>query len=103
MQEVVKSMKSNEAEFMGATRSMADYYHGYSIILFGLYGMSILILWVLSGSEENVKTTKTISGILGVTYLFFAVIEAIYFFPFAASISGLAGVTTLLSVFTAKK
>lgn len=45
MQEVVSVMKSHSADFMGATRSMGDYYNGYSLILFVVFGLSIWLLW----------------------------------------------------------
>ena len=56
MMDVVTSMKSYQAEFMGAAHSMADYYNGYSIIIFGLYGMSIALLWLASGFVQEQPT-----------------------------------------------
>ncbi|UIR57300.1 hypothetical protein LZQ00_05655 [Sphingobacterium sp. SRCM116780] len=95
---VVKEMKSHSAEFMGATKSMADYFNGYSLIMFGLFGMSILVLWTLSNHTfRSAKLVKQILYPMGVTYLAFGVIEFLYFFPFAAIISLLAGILMLFS------
>lgn len=104
MQEVVAVMKSYSAEFMGATKSMADYYNGYSLIIFGLYGMTILILWFASGfiNEHRMIADKILAPI-AVAYLAFGVIEYVSFFPFAAMMSFLAGLLTLLSITVIKK
>ena len=104
MQEVVTVMKSYQGEFMGATQSMADYYNGYSLMMFVLYGMTIFILWFVSGF---VREQPTIAGnilyTVGTSYLIFGIIEFVYFFPFAGSISFLAGVLTLIAVAIARK
>ena len=104
MMDVVTAMKSYQGEFMGATHSMADYYNGYSIIIFGLYGMSISLLWLASGFvREHPTIAIKILYPIGIAYLFFGVVEFIYFFPFAASMSFLAGVLTILSIVMAKR
>jgi hypothetical protein len=104
MQIVVDTMKGYEAEFMGATKSMADYYNGYSLIIFGLYGMTILILWFMSGIINDHRTiaVKILSPI-ALAYLAFGIIEFISFFPFAAAMSFFAGLFTLLSITIVKK
>jgi hypothetical protein len=104
MQEVVAAMKGYSAEFMGATKSMADYYHGYSLIIFGLYAMTILILWFASGFiNEQRSIAVRILWPVAVTYLAFGVIEYISFFPFAAAMSFFAGLFTLLAITVAKR
>lgn len=95
--EVVKLMKSKSADFMGATKSLADYYHGYSMIMFGLYGMSIAILLILANHTSS-KMTRQLLIPIGITYVFFGIIECLYFFPFAAAVSFLAGLLILFSV-----
>lgn len=104
IQEVVNSMIVNKAEFMGVDRSMADFYNGYSYILFGVYILSIWVLWVLSmGIKKGSGTSKRAVLPFGIIFLAFGAIEFIYFFPFAAIISSLAGLLILYSFFTAKK
>ncbi len=101
---VVKEMKSHSAEFMGATKSLADYYNGYSLIMFGLFGMTILMLWILSNhSATNQKLVRQVLFPIGIAYLFFGVIEYLYFFPFAAVISILAGLSAILATLKLKQ
>lgn len=104
MMDVVTAMKSYQGEFMGAVHSMADYYNGYSIIIFGLYGMSFVLLWLTSGFvQEHPTIAIRILYPLGVAYLFFGVVEFLYFFPFAAGMSFFAGVLTILAIVMAKR
>jgi hypothetical protein len=104
MAEVVAAMKGYSVNFMGATKSMADYYNGYSVVMFGLYGMTILILWIASGLMAGSREIAVkILYPVGITYLFFGVVEYLYFFPFAASMSFLAGVFVLLAITVVKK
>ena len=104
MKEVVTTMKSHKAEFMGATKSMADYYIGYSLMIFGLFAMSALLLWFISGFvNDQRQIANRLLFPIGVVYVFFGIIEYVYFFPFAASMSFLAGLLTILALTVAKK
>jgi hypothetical protein len=99
MQEVVNTMLDYKAPFMGASRSMGDYFHGYSLTLFFVFGMSICILWLLAGfAEEQPLIAKKIGYPLGIAYLGIGIIEAVYFFPFAAGISLLAGLMIIIAL-----
>ena len=89
MKDVVDTMKNNSSEFMGATHSMADYFNGYSIILIGLLAMSIVLF--------------LIALIIGLGFIFFGTVEYIFFFPFAAIISLIAGISALIPYFTPSK
>lgn len=98
MQDVINTMKSYSADFMGATRSMADYFQGYSFILFGLFGMSMAVLWVISNHiNANATLSKNILLMLGISYIYFGIVEYIYFFTFAATISFSAGLLMVYS------
>jgi hypothetical protein len=104
MQEVVNTMKGYESQFMGATKSMADYFTGYSTMLFFVFGTNILVLWFASGFiETNRSIAAKVLYPFALCNLSFAVIEYIYFFPFAAAISFLAGMCTLAGIWVAKK
>jgi hypothetical protein len=104
MQEVVTIMKGYSAEFMGATKSIADYYNGYSLIIFGLYGMTIFILWSASGFIDNQRPIATkILWPVALAYIFFGVVEYMCFFPFAAAMSFFAGILTLVAIAILKK
>jgi hypothetical protein len=103
MKEVVDLMKSYSSEFMGATKSMANYYEGYSLIMFFVFAMTILILWSVSSFVDTHKDIAVkILYPIAITYLAFGVIEYFYFFVFAASISFLAGVCVFLGINAAK-
>jgi hypothetical protein len=99
MKEVVNAMKSHESDFMGASKSMADYYEGYSWEIFFLYGMTISILWFVSGFKTDEKTiAKKVLYPIAVAYMAFGIIEFIHFFPFAASLSIVAGILIAISL-----
>lgn len=100
MQKVVDAMVGYKSEFMGATRSMGDYYNGYSLILFFVYAMSISILWVASRAQpEALPLVKKILYPMAFAWLAFGVIEFMYFFPFAATMSLGAGLLILAAIF----
>lgn len=104
MAEVVKVMKGYKGEFMGAVKSMADYYNGYSLIMFLVFGMTIFILWISSGFiGTHREIASKILLPVGIAYVGFGIVEYLYFFPFAAAVSFLAGILTLLSVTLAKQ
>src|SRR4051812_10912589 len=85
MQEVVQAMKGYSGEFMGATKSMADYYNGYSLIMFVVFVMSIFLLWTVSGFiETNRSIAVRILYPMAAAYITLSAIEFVYFFPFAA-------------------
>ncbi|ETZ20870.1 hypothetical protein [Pedobacter sp. V48] len=95
---VAKVIKSRKVVFMGVDRSLADYSNSYSWMLFGLYAMSMILLWQLSSYlKENRNLAKRLLFQIGITYLFFGTIELLYFFPFAAVVSFLVGLLILLS------
>jgi hypothetical protein len=96
---VVTVMKGYKAEFMGADRSMADYHNGYSLMIFGLFGMSIVIIWLASGfvNDNKVIAGKVLYPI-GIVYLIFGIVEYIYFFPFAAVTSFVAGLLIIAAL-----
>jgi hypothetical protein len=98
MQEVLDTMKSYSGNFMGATKSMADYYSGYSLMIFFLYVMTIAILWLLSGA--NSRETGIVPKLLyliGGTYLVLSVILYLHFFLLPACLSFLAATLLLVS------
>jgi hypothetical protein len=104
MKRVVNSMLEYKAEFMGATRSMGDYFNGYSLMMFFVFGMSISILWYASNFPDNQKAiTRKILYPIGIAYVAFGVIEFYNFFPFAAIMSLGAGVLILIAVYGRKE
>ena len=100
MQDVVDTMVGYEAEFMGATRSMGDYFNGYSLIMFFVYAMSLSILWTCSNFAESQKAIiRKILSPIAIAYISFGVIEFSHFFAFAAAMSIGAGLLILFAIF----
>jgi len=98
MQQAVAAMKAHKAPFMGAVKSMADYYNAYSLMMFGLFFMSICILWIAPALLSKSDKTKLLLAAVGCTYVYFGIVEYIGFFPFAASMSFFAGLCTLCAL-----
>lgn len=104
MQNVVSAMKGHEAAFMGATRSMADYFNGYSSIMFFVYAMSISVLWTCASvGETNRIFARKILSPIALAYVAFGVVEFMYFFPLAGAMSLGAGLLTLYAVYLLSK
>jgi hypothetical protein len=100
MQDVVSAMSGYKGAFMGATKSMADYFNGFSLMMFFVFGMSISILWFASVFGENQRAiAMKILWPIGWMYVAFAAIEFWYFFPFAATISLGAAIFVFLAVY----
>ncbi len=99
-QEVIRQMTGPKFEFMGVMRSMGDYFEGYGLILFVVYGMSIaLILSAIRYSDSNHDIARKVLTPIGIGYVAFGIIEFVYFFPFAGSLSLLAGLLIILAIF----
>lgn len=98
MQEVLDAMKSYSGNFMGATKSMADYYSGYSLMIFFLYIMTIGILWLSSSHLDSAgRLIRKFLFIIGATYLVMSVILYLHFFLLPACLSFLAATLLLIS------
>jgi hypothetical protein len=86
-QRVVAEMTDHAFPFMGATRSLADYYSGYSLLLCFVYAAAAVSLWMAAS-----RVDRTLVWPVALMLLAFGVVEFLHFFPFAAAMSGLAGV-----------
>jgi hypothetical protein len=92
---VIAAMSGTEFSFMGAERSFADYYEGYSwFVVFTLAAVTVW-LWELSRRAVDARLLFP----LGMMLIGFAVIEAFHFFPFASAMSAVAGACTLGAAF----
>jgi len=104
IQNVVNAMIESKTSYMGVHRSLADFYHGYSLLLFVIYILSIWIFIVSANSHRrDIKIVKTILFPFGIAYIVFGIIEFRQFFPLAASLSFLAGLLILLSILFSRK
>ena len=89
---VINGMQTEHFDFMGRSASLGSFFDGYGFTNIGVLLLLTVLLWLLS-AEPNRKFIL----LIGLFQLFMGVIELIYFFPFAAVISLLAGICTLLA------
>ena len=92
--QVIKEMETNRFEFMGRNTDIASFYEGYGYTMIAVFLFISALLWQLS-IENNRRLMRLAAALL----IIFGVLEYIYFFPFAAALSLLAGVCTALALF----
>lgn len=101
---IVDGMTGHKFPFMGAVRSLGNFYEGFgyagSIALF----LIAVVLWFVSGeTSRSANLSKKIIYAVGIALVAWGIDEIIYFFPFAASITLTAAILTLLSGFVMRK
>lgn len=96
--QVLTGMQKNHFEFMGRTTTLASFYEGYGYTLILVLLLVSLMLWLLAAEINNPLSAKLLA-LLSVFLLLMGAVEYIYFFPFAAAFSLLAGLCTLLALF----
>ena len=98
-EEVIRHMTDYKFDFMGAARSMGEYDEGYSALILIKYLVFVLVLWSISNfAEAHPNLARTLIAPLALGMIAFGVLEFVYFFPFAAIISTLAGLAALFSM-----
>ena len=99
-QEVIKQMTDNKFPFMGAVRSMSEYYDGYGFAATLALLLIAALLWIASGvTEQNRVIVRRILVVVSIILLAWGIDELIFFFPFAASFTLLAFLMTSISIF----
>ena len=91
---VINGMQTEHFDFMGKSVSLGSFFEGYGFTMIGV----LLLLTVLLGLQSAAPDRKMLLP-LSLFQLFMGSIELIYFFPFAAVISLLAGTFTLYAYF----
>jgi hypothetical protein len=91
---VILGMQTVSFEFMGRTTFLASFYEGYGMIMIFVLLFVAVLLWQLSSVSQ-----KALIAPVAVFLLLLAITEYIYFFPFAAAFSFLAGVCSGLTLF----
>jgi hypothetical protein len=89
---VISGMQNEYFNFMGRSLTLASFFDGYGFSMIGVLLLVSILLWVLS-----TEPVGRIILALGLFLVFMGVIELIYFFPFAAAFSLLAGIATLIA------
>ncbi len=99
IQQVVNDMISHKFIFMGALRSVGDFYEGYGMTMIFVLLLMTVLLWQLSSISIKYPFPATRLLIpISLSLLAIALMEFIYFFLLAASFSLIAGILSGWSV-----
>jgi hypothetical protein len=94
--QVINAMQTNHFYFMGISVSLASYYEGYGIIMIFVLLLVSLTLWFLSNEVANPLAARLLTPMV-LFLIIMAITEYIYFFPFAAMFTLLAGICSLVA------
>lgn len=97
--QVIKGMETIHFDFMGRSVTLASFDDGYGFINILMLLFISILLWLLAADTGNSLSTRLIP-VVSLFLLAMGVLEYIYFFPFAAAFSLIAGLCTLASLFT---
>jgi hypothetical protein len=101
---IVDGMTGHTFPFMGAVRSLGNFYEGFGYAGSIALLLIAILLWLVSGeTNRSANLSKKIIYTVGIALVAWGIDEIIYFFAFAASITLAAAVLTLLSGFVMKK
>ncbi|HVW95724.1 MAG TPA: hypothetical protein VHA56_07130 [Mucilaginibacter sp.] len=95
--QVISGMENNHFGFMGRNASIALFYNGYGISMIFVLLLISAQLWLLSADDGHKDSAKMLIS-LTVFLLALSVTEYIYFFTFAAAVSFISGICTLLAL-----
>ena len=104
IQQVVDSMISQKFIFMGALRSIGDFYEGYGITMIFVLLLMAVLLWQLS--TICIKYPGPAAGLLvpiSLSLLVIALIEFKYFFSLPGTLTVIAGLLSGWSVLIIRK
>jgi len=93
---VVSDMQTVHFPFMGRQASLGSFFEGYGVINIFVLLLLTIALWLFSNATDNPLTTKLLP-VFAVFLLLMGISEFVYFFPFAAIISMLAGLSALVA------
>lgn len=94
---VIKGMETEHFSFMGRTTTISQFYNGYGIITIFVLLLISVQLWLLASIQNKIMVLT-----LAIYLLLTACCEYIYFFPFAALFTLLAGIATLFAYYKIK-
>jgi len=97
-QAVIELMTAHKFPFMGAERSMGEYYDGYGFACTLALLLIVAILWITSSvTPHSIALVKNILVVLSFILLAWGIDELIFFFPFAAAFTLLSFLLTLIA------
>jgi hypothetical protein len=86
----IDAMVSNEFDFMGERSSYARFFDGYGYAGTITLLLAMVVLWMLSGNQSVLA--KQLAFVMAIFLLSWAIMELMYFFPFAAAFSFVAAI-----------
>lgn len=89
---VITGMQTEHFDFMGRSVTLGGFFDGYGFTMIFVLLLVVILLWQLSNNPENRLAVKILQP-LTCYLLIQAILEFIYFFPFAAVISLLAAIS----------
>lgn len=102
-QSVINLMLGHKSPFMGAMRSMGEYYEGYSYASTIALFLIAAVLWLVSDyTEQSIVLVRKILFAVALSLLLWGADELIFFFPFAAAFSLSAALLTAIAAFNLK-
>ena len=97
--EVIRQMTDYKFAFMGASHSFGNTFDGYCFATILSLLFFAVVLWIASNvTQQTVVLTRKILIWLAVILLCWGVDEWIFFFPFAAAITLLATLFTVIAI-----
>jgi len=98
--DIIGQMIGHKFPFMGATRSLAEFYEGFGYAATTAMLLMAVLLWILSGEVKSQPVlAKKLIIALAAGLLIWAADELIFFFPFAAGNTLLAAGFSLFSLY----
>lgn len=97
LRQLIQQMDSYSFDFMGTPQTLGGHHEGYSTMLAVTLIMLATMTWMFSSKIENTPQLKSVILTIGLFFLVFGVIEAIYFFPLPGVTSVLAGISYILA------
>lgn len=95
--QTIASMQNNHFDFGGRSVTLASFFNGYGFIMIFVMLLVVIFLWMLSGNRDNPLARRLLSSIFFFLAIF-AVLEFIYFFPFAALFTALSAICVLATL-----
>jgi hypothetical protein len=102
-QAVIKAMTGQKLPFMGANRSMGEFYDGFGYASTIALAFIAVSLWIVSGELASGPLAKKMTLTLAVVLAFWGIDEIIFFFPFAAGISLVSSLCVFWAYFKVSK
>lgn len=94
--EIIHNMDTYQFEFMGTAQTIGANHEGYSLMLGLTLIMLGIITWMFSDKADSFPEMKSFVMVIGLFFIVFGIVEAIYFFPLPGVTSILAGVFQII-------